>query len=186
MVKKKSRTKIGNEAVDEYIEIRESEGFICASAGRKKRFGSEDFYGIGDVFCLRSDEIRVAQVKANQSRSTYKEMQDWLRNNHANLPSIFVLELAVKKKATKTKPERWSFREVVLPDVEIVTLPIDYVSDDCDHQYKVARDESGKIIPSRWECIQCGNSVCIHDNIYRNILGIELLKCIHCGREKRL
>ena len=117
MAKKKSNTKIGNETVDEYIAIQESEGYISAPGGRKKRFGSEDFYGVGDVFCLRRDEIKVAQVKYGQSRSTYKEMVEWLRRNKDNLPDNFTLELAVKLKATKTKPERWSFREVILPEI---------------------------------------------------------------------
>ncbi len=115
MSKKKSNSAIGNANVDEYIrDFLDPERWLSAKAGRTSRFSGEDMFGLFDIVSLKKDGILLTQVKTNQARTTFTEMTAWATENRDNLPENLFMQLAVKKKATKTKPERWIVRDIII------------------------------------------------------------------------
>ena len=112
--RKKSTYTIGKETELEYARMKEKEGYISYIPPKGNRWNeNKDIYNLFDVLSLRSDCIRLSQVKTNfVSPDAIPNIKQWLKENKHILPSNLVVELAVKKKATKRKPVRWVIKEI--------------------------------------------------------------------------
>jgi hypothetical protein len=119
--KKKSKYQVGNEHQEEYHAMMESDGYICHTTPQAKRWESnKDMYNLFDTIGLRYDGIKLVQTKTRDDGGSIKDIQEWIRQNHSNIPPHTEFEVAVKKYACKTKPARWVIHKIPLnPDLPV-------------------------------------------------------------------
>lgn len=60
----------------------EALGYLTEKKPRS-RFSSPDFWGLFDLFCLKGQEVRLIQIKSNESHfyTARKEISEWKKSN---------------------------------------------------------------------------------------------------------
>jgi len=175
----------------------------------------KDYFGIGDIMAYRFGVTKLTDVSSYNIIGKIDIMKKWMLDNIDDIPIELECEVAIWKPKSKTKPERFlvttisrygvtSKHEVAVKpewydllksgiDVkkanvemsEIVTLPADYVPDDCDCLMKVLYD-GDKIVKGKWKCIHCDKIYCLHDYDPKAVARDLVMKCTICGEVKAI
>ena len=115
--KKKSRTKIGHEHEEEYEQIMNADGWLTHTTQMARGWEkNKDMYNLFDIIGLKKEGIKLVQVKTTNLGNAVKDIQEWARKNRDRLPHDLVLEVALKKYATKRKVARWRIHNIPLDE----------------------------------------------------------------------
>ena len=100
--KKKSPTKLGDERMDRFVALRESQGYLSFKKNRVP-FGTCDIWNEFDIFSMNAEVLELAQVKGKDSRASYRQaILDWMTENADKLPANLRCIVALEDDALGT------------------------------------------------------------------------------------
>lgn len=138
MAKKKSSIKIGAESVAEYGQIQKNDGWKIYIPPKANRWTKhKDIFNLFDILCMRGTGFKLVQVKTNNDEGSVKIIRAWALRNHTMIPKGTLIEVAVKRKATKRKIACW---KVYVIDTHTLIEPYHYERE-CIDMEKYKGDE---------------------------------------------
>ena len=124
MAKKRSKTAIATER-EALLEIYYQErGRITTKVTKKSTWSKgKDFFGIGDILSYKGGVTKITDVSSYNSYGKIEIMKDWLLDNLKDLPDKIECEVAVWKKKSKRKAERFLITTIIIEDGVIKVKP---------------------------------------------------------------
>ena len=97
----------GANAEKEYERLLIDRGYLVERVKGSSKFNkSVDFFGIADLICLNSYEIKLVQVKSNSTSGAVKKLTEWYHQNKIYLPQNVSIEVVVRYD-NKPLDKRW-------------------------------------------------------------------------------
>jgi len=115
-------------------------GWLTTRVTKKSRWSKgKDYFGIGDVLSYKRGMTKLTDVSSYNSDGKVEIMKKWITDNILDIPKEFECEVAVWKKESKRKPERFMVtvitRELETSKYEVMVNP---------EWYEILKQKEGK------------------------------------------